>query len=84
MAIVFHKLTKREFGTTSKHELWNRIKELEDYVQCLTMDKQYILDDLTEVSFELNCVKSELEHYKSACHQKDKAIKYLLKQLADD
>lgn len=76
-----NKLTQREFGTTSKHDLWNRIKELEDYVQCLTMDKQYILDDLTEVSFKLTCVSTELQSYKEKCAQKDKQIQYLLIQL---
>lgn len=77
------KLTKREFGTTSKHDLWNRIKELEDYVQCLTMDKQQLHDDLDESYHELNCVRSERDYYKNACDRKDKVISYLLNKVIE-
>lgn len=65
------KLTKNEFGLSSKHELWNRIKELEDKLQsheltylCVSRDYDLLKQELTDANATIDCFMQEIEKLK--------------------
>lgn len=60
------KLTKSEFGLSSKHELWNRIKELEDLLRsrdftilCLQGTFDEINRDLADANSRIAYLEAE-------------------------
>lgn len=66
------KLTKNEFGLSSKHELWNRIKELENLLDstnltfiCNQRDIDALNQDIHDLLQELSLVKLENEKLRS-------------------
>lgn len=65
------KLSKNEFGVTSKHDLWNRIKELEDQLRskdlsliCVSGDFDDLNQELTDAKKLCECLKQEVQKLK--------------------
>lgn len=75
-------LTKNEFGLSSKHELWNRIKELENLIESRDMSLLCNQSSFNELNLELKDAHATidllmLEVEKLKCHND-----FLLSQLS--
>ena len=52
------KLTKNEFGLSSKHDLWNRIKELEDLLRSRDLSLICVESTFDDLNRELTDIKN--------------------------
>lgn len=76
------KLSKHDFALTSKHELWNRIKDLEKEIESLRLTIRCIDGAYDELQLETWDLREKLQFLKNENNQLRSHNYYLLSQLS--